>query len=69
MAMNFSQIGLDEDDMDVPMDEAGQPLDSPRLIAKQGVCVCVCVCVCVHTHVCVCTHMCVHIYIHTYIHT
>jgi hypothetical protein len=34
--MNFSKIGLDEDNMDVPMDEAGQPLDSPRLIAKQG---------------------------------
>jgi len=36
LKMNFSQIGLDEDSMDVPMDEAGQPLDSPRLIAKQG---------------------------------
>lgn len=30
LKMNFSQIGLDEDSMDVPMDEAGQPLDSSR---------------------------------------
>ena len=44
-AMNFSRIGLDQDDDDVEggaigggieLDEAGQPLDSPRLIVKQG---------------------------------
>jgi hypothetical protein len=58
-AMEFDKIGLDEEeDQDKDKDEAGQPLDSPRLIVKQGDwletlediiscagCVCLCVCV------------------------
>jgi len=34
--IGFGSIGLDSDNASAPVDDAGQPLDSPRLIAKQG---------------------------------
>jgi predicted metalloendopeptidase len=34
--INFTAVGLDTGNATVPVDDAGQPMDSPRLVAKQG---------------------------------
>jgi len=34
--VDFGRIGLDDGNSSAPVDDAGQPLDSPRLVAKQG---------------------------------